>query len=113
MRRDPGKVTARYEWEKEWGQATEKRTAIYRHLRISVPEEPEADHITVGLLNVFRNASRSRRYLVGATTVQPLRLTVRDVSDWLDAHPLPLPRGLVDEVIFALDEVALAQDDED
>lgn len=80
---------------------------------MAVPEEPEADHITLGLLNAFRNASRSRRYLVGVKTVQPLRLTVRDVSDWLDAHPLPLPRGLVDEVIFALDELALNEDEED
>lgn len=77
-----------------------------------MPEEPEADHITLGLLNTFRNASRSRRYLVGATAVQPLRLSVHDVSDWLDAHPLPLPRGLVDEVIFALDEMALKEDED-
>jgi hypothetical protein len=81
-------------------------------LRLAVPEEPEADHITLCLLNTFRNASRSRRYLVGATAVQPLRLSVRDVSDWLDAHPLPLPRGLVDEAIFALDELALAEEDD-
>lgn len=86
---------------------------MYAALRMAVPEEPELDAITLSLLNAFRNASRGRRYLVGATTVQPLRLSAREISDWLDAHPLPLPRGLVDEVIFALDELALAEGEDD
>lgn len=68
--------------------------------------------ITSSLLNAFRNVSRGRRYLVGAAAVQPLRLSAREVTDWLEVHPLPLPRRLVDEVIFALDEAALAEEDE-
>ncbi|MFZ4825649.1 MULTISPECIES: hypothetical protein [Pseudomonas] len=68
--------------------------------------------ITGSLLNAFRNAARGRRYLVGATAVQPLRLSAREITDWLEVHPLPLPRRLVDEVIFALDEAALAEEDE-
>nr|WP_306280152.1 hypothetical protein [Pseudomonas putida] len=70
------------------------------------------DVITGSLLNAFRNAARGRRYLVGATAVQPLRLSAREITDWLEVHPLPLPRRLVDEVIFALDEAALAEEDE-
>lgn len=69
--------------------------------------------ITGSLLNAFRNAARGRRYLVGAAAVQPLRLSVREITDWLEVHPLPLPRRLVDEVIFALDEAALAEESED
>ncbi|WP_411382808.1 hypothetical protein ACK3BK_15725 [Pseudomonas sp. L7] len=42
-----------------------------------------------------------------------MRLSVREISDWLEAHPLPLPRRLVDEVLFALDELALEEDDEE
>ena len=68
--------------------------------------------ITGSLLSAFRNAARGRRYLVGAAVVQPLRLSAREITDWLEEHPLPLPRRLVDEVIFALDEVALAEDEE-
>ena len=68
--------------------------------------------ITGSLLNAFRNAARGRRYLVGATAVQPLRLSAREITDWLEVHPLPLPRRLVDEVIFALDEAALEEEDE-
>ncbi|MBZ3666646.1 hypothetical protein [Pseudomonas monteilii] len=68
--------------------------------------------ITGSLLNAFRNAARGRRYLVGAAAVQPLRLSAREITDWLEAHPLPLPRRLVDEVIFALDEAALAEEED-
>ncbi|USS54146.1 hypothetical protein [Pseudomonas kermanshahensis] len=68
--------------------------------------------ITGSLLNAFRNAARGRRYLVGAAVVQPLRLSAREISDWLEVHPLPLPRRLVDEVMFALDETALAEEDD-
>ncbi|QJQ11309.1 hypothetical protein A3L25_018405 [Pseudomonas putida] len=66
--------------------------------------------ITSSLLNAFRNASRARRYLVGSTAVQPLRLSAREITDWLEVHPLPLPRLIVDEVMFALDEIALAKE---
>ncbi|HEK1684112.1 TPA: hypothetical protein SMR42_000417 [Pseudomonas putida] len=79
---------------------------------MAVPEEPTLDPITGSLLSAFRNAARGRRYLVGAASVHPLRLSVREISDWLEAHPLPLPRRLVDEVLFALDELALEEDDE-
>lgn len=45
--------------------------------------------------------------------MQPLRLSAREISDWLDVHPLPLPAALVYETIFALDELALAEDDDE
>lgn len=77
-----------------------------------MPDEPDLDVITGSLLSAFRNAARGRRYLVGAAAVQPLRLSVREITDWLEVHPLPLPRRLVDEVIFALDEAALAEVDD-
>ncbi len=67
--------------------------------------------ITGSLLNAFRNSARGRRYLVGAASVQPLRLSAREITDWLEVHPLPLPRRLVDEVIFALDESALTEEE--
>lgn len=77
-----------------------------------MPEEPSLDVVTGSLLSAFRNAARGRRYLVGATAVQPLRLSAREITDWLEAHPLPLPRDFIDEVMFALDEVALAEEDD-
>lgn len=78
-----------------------------------MPAEPDPDPITLCLLNAYRNTTRGRRYLVGATEIRPLRLSVREISDWLEAHPLPLPRKFIDQAMFALDEVALAEDEED
>jgi hypothetical protein len=42
----------------------------------------------------------------------PLPLAGREISDWLDSHPPMLPREDMDEVMFALDAVCLAADDE-
>ena len=77
-----------------------------------MPDEPELDVITGSLLNTFRNVARGRRYLVGAAAVQPLRRSAREITDSLEVHPLPLPRRLVDEVMFALDELALDEADD-
>lgn len=79
---------------------------------MAVPDEPDLDAVTLCLLNAYRNTTRARRYLVGANEIRPLRLSVREISDWLDAHPLPLPRRIIDETIFALDEVAMAEDED-
>jgi hypothetical protein len=43
----------------------------------------------------------------------PLPLSAREISDWLDAYPPPLPRSEVDEVIFALDAICLETDEDD
>ena len=40
----------------------------------------------------------------------PLPLSAREISDWLEAHPPPLPRRHVDEVVFALDAICLADE---
>lgn len=39
--------------------------------------------------------------------VHSLRLSAREISDWLEAHPAPMPRHEVDEVIFALDDIVM------
>ena len=41
----------------------------------------------------------------------PLPLSAREISDWLEAHPSPLPRSHVDEVVFALDAICLNEED--
>ena len=45
--------------------------------------------------------------------VFPLPLSAREISDWLEAHPSPLPRRHVDEVVFALDAICLTEEGED
>jgi hypothetical protein len=41
----------------------------------------------------------------------PLPLSGREISDWLDSHPSPLPRDDLDVAMFALDAVCLASED--
>jgi len=43
----------------------------------------------------------------------PLPLAGREISDWLDSHPPLLPRDDMDEVIFALDEACMADDEDE
>ena len=67
--------------------------------------------ITGYLLNVFYNVCRGRRFLSTMKGAFPLPLSAREISDWLEAHPSPLPRRHVDEVVFALDALCLADED--
>jgi hypothetical protein len=41
----------------------------------------------------------------------PLPLSAREISDWLESHPSPLPRDEIDDVMFALDALCLAVDE--
>ncbi|SDT24262.1 hypothetical protein ACLBNB_19820 [Pseudomonas chlororaphis subsp. aurantiaca] len=79
---------------------------------MAVPDEPENDPITAYLLNLFRNVCRGRRYITSMAGAFPLPLSAREISDWLESHPSPLARDEVDEVMFALDAVCLAGDDD-
>ena len=79
---------------------------------MAVPDEPETDPITAYLLNLYRNVCRGRRYITSMAGAFPLPLAAREISDWLESHPSPLPRDEVDEVLFALDAVCLDADDE-
>lgn len=70
---------------------------------------PPLDAITGHVLGVYRKVVRSRRYAtVGGlegTRLVPLPLTVRDITDTLEAHPTPLCREEIDTCVFALDAV--------
>lgn len=80
---------------------------------MTVPDEPPIDTITAYLLNMFRNVSRGRRYIAGMSGAVPLPLSARQITDWLEAHPSPMPRTEIDDVIFALDALTLVKDDEE
>lgn len=80
---------------------------------MDIPEEPASDPITSHLLNTFRNVCRGRRFITSMAGVFPLPLSAREISDWLEAHPSPLARREVDEVVFALDAICLDADDDD
>ncbi|MCS3467083.1 hypothetical protein M2401_000804 [Pseudomonas sp. JUb42] len=74
-----------------------------------MPDEPETDSLTQYLLNTFRNVCRGRRLLSNMSGTFPIPLAAREISDWLEAHPTPLPRHWVDEVMFALDGIVMSE----
>ena len=72
---------------------------------VKPPEPPEYDSEVQQILNTFYLVSRSRRYVDN----RPLRLSVRDITDVVEIHPVSVNRGLLDAVIFELDEYVLEQ----
>ncbi|MGE1156746.1 hypothetical protein [Pseudomonas kitaguniensis] len=80
---------------------------------MSVPNEPPQDPITAYLLNTYRGVCRGRRYISGMGGVFPMPLSAREISDWLDARPSPIPREEVDEVVFELDRFFMQTDEAD
>lgn len=73
---------------------------MYKRLGLELPEPPEFDSITQQIVQVFILASRARRYV----EAQPLPLSVRDITDVVEAHPIDMPREILDYIIFALDD---------
>ncbi|WP_323600620.1 hypothetical protein [Pseudomonas putida] len=79
---------------------------------MAVPDEPENDPVTAYLLSTFRNITRGRRFLTTMAGAFPLPLSAREISDWLEAHPPAMPRSEIDEVVYALDALCLAEKDD-
>ncbi len=79
---------------------------------MSVPDEPPQDPLTAYLLNTFRNVCRGRRYISGMGGVFPMPLSAREITDWIDAHPSPIPRDEIDSVLFELDRLFMDDDGE-
>jgi len=75
-----------------------------------VPKEPDRDAITEHLIKIYHFASRGRRFIAGLAGAIPIPISVREISDWLEAHPSPLSREVIDTALFAIDAVALERD---
>ncbi|UXZ05051.1 hypothetical protein [Moraxella nasicaprae] len=57
------------------------------------------------MIKIFVLASRARRYIDGVG----LPLTVADISSVLAVYPCHLPRWLIDEIVFKIDGLELAE----
>jgi hypothetical protein len=79
---------------------------------MAVPDEPETDPMTDYLLSTFRNITRGRRFVATMYRAIPLPLSAREISDWLEAHPPAMPRAEIDEVVFTLDALCLAESED-
>ena len=77
--------------------------ASYARLGLSIPEPPKFDSTTQQVIQTFILADRARKYIDG----QALRLSVRDVTDVIEVHPIDMPRSILDYIIFSIDDIVL------
>lgn len=70
-----------------------------------MPEQPEYDHVAQKIVQTYILATRERRYVNG----QPIPLAVSDITNVIEAHPVGVPRSVIDYAIFAIDDLALSE----
>lgn len=71
------------------------------HLGLDVPEPPSFDASIQDVIQTFYLVDRGRNYTEG----QPLPISVKNITDVVEAHPIDMPRGMLDYIIFALDDL--------
>ena len=76
------------------------------YLGFDMPDEPVNDYLTYSVIHTFYLASRGRSYL-GGMSVIPLPLSVLDITNTINAHPVLLERNVLDACIFAIDDLYL------
>ncbi|WP_156629279.1 hypothetical protein [Faucicola atlantae] len=66
------------------------------------------DYQTYSIISTFYLACRGRSYLSGMSVI-PLPLSVLDITNTINAHPVLLERSVLDACVFALDDVYLSE----
>lgn len=100
------KAVQRWQWQNQYAHLTDFEKQVYAYLGEPVPPLPDCDDIGLAIIHIFYLASRSRRHIGGMATI-PLPLTVQDISEVLAVYPVLASRELVDETVFAIDEIWL------
>lgn len=80
---------------------TKKRLAIYQKLGIEPPKPVKCDRLSVAIVEFFYLVARGRRYTNGVA----LPISVRDISDVWEVYPLAMPRQLLNEILFEIDDL--------
>ena len=75
---------------------------------LPIADEAPTDYYTHAIINTFWLANRGRAYVSGMA-VSPLPLTVKNISDVLEAYPIDLPRDWVDKAVFGIDDEYLTR----
>lgn len=69
------------------------------------PEPPKFDSDVQSIIETYHLAARGRNYVEGS----PLPLSVKDVTNVIEAHPIAIPRSILDGVIFAIDDIVIIE----
>ncbi|KAF0567376.1 hypothetical protein FQV37_2322 [Psychrobacter nivimaris] len=72
---------------------------------MQIPEPPAYDIDIQSIIETYQFVARGRNYSEG----QPLRISVRNITDVIEAHPIAIHRSLLDPIIFAIDDMVLAE----
>ena len=72
---------------------------------MQIPEPPDYDIDIQSIIETYQFVARGRNYTEG----QPLPLSVRNVTEVIEAHPIAICRSLLDPIIFAIDDLVLAE----
>lgn len=70
---------------------------------MQIPEPPDYDIDIQSIIETYQFVARGRNYSDG----QPLRISVRNITDVIEAHPVAIPRSILDGVIFAIDDIVM------
>ncbi len=92
-----------FNWHTKSSEITPKRLEVYKRLGLEPPEPPQFDSDIQSIIETYHLAARGRGYIDG----QPLRLNVRNITDVVEAHPVAIPRSILDGVIFAIDDIVM------
>ncbi|WP_218689115.1 hypothetical protein [Psychrobacter sp. BF1] len=69
-----------------------------------MPEPPTFDSDIQSIIITYHLVARARKYIEN----RALPLTVRDITDVVEAHPVAPPRSMLDPIIFAIDDIVLS-----
>ena len=72
---------------------------------MQIPEPPAYDIDIQSIIETYQFVARGRNYTEG----QPLPLSVRNVTEVIEAHPVAIHRSLLDPIIFAIDDMVLTE----
>lgn len=77
----------------------------YARLGLQLPEPPTYDIDIQDIIETYYLVVRGRNYIDG----QPMGLSVKDITEVVTAHPVAIPRDVLDKVIFAIDDMVLSE----
>lgn len=72
---------------------------------MQIPEPPDFDIDVQSIIEVYSLAARGRNYTEG----KPLPLSVKNITEVIEAHPIAIHRSLLDPIIFAIDDMVLVE----
>lgn len=72
---------------------------------VDIPPQPPSDYYVEAIINTFFFASPARKIVIGLDNILYLKLSVKDITDVVEVHDVPIPRSMLDVCILAIDAI--------